>query len=729
MVFFKGKNRDAETAPATGGGVGTETLEAPVAAVVETVAAAPAGRKKLKPGEMLASVINESTPSAAVEMLKENTAFALPNGSSWVALGLPSANIGGLSSKQKSDADKGSIIELIKGGQIATVATADMLSDEVFGIIPTLDTLSRVVEYSLLKKAKYVWITLSLTPSGDLLANPIADTDYETALAVAEGNKSLSQVLPEVWAWAGGSPVEVITPVAPVAVVDESEPELAGGGTVTPLEDPYDNPFGAEIDYNALEGEAEDEGDLDDGSDAEVEPEAEDEVQPQWVQEQGHEEEGADDEPYLDPDRVVNTGEVKDMISRRFLNSDLGLEIDLSTFEANFNTSAPAISFPLEDGATDWLGRQVNQLSRQANTELAQLHFANLDELRELYVSLMSQHIEAVIDHVSPDREGSYYSELMKAAKKGLAERQANAPALVSGLRKELDERYEREATSMGKQAAEQAIVLYRRQNRARHERELAEINANGTAAAEEVFDGEQQIILEYRRKDADGRIDIGTTKILEVLMERQMHNRASEEELLKGWSAQMMAFVDDNRKADVARADALSEKLSRESQVEVVKAEHAARIQELRAEHDAKVAATETEMQRLRSDAVIELTARQASYEHNLSLEKVKTESAEGRVAVLFQQMSTIESTIEKSWEKQVALLEAENRSYAQEQARSAKFFSWSNKTMVGLLIAVFLAALAVGFIFGSNWDGSQRAVATATALMGDPGALPFLE
>lgn len=715
MAFFKGRTRGNENSAAAGGGVGTDTLEAP------EVAAPP--RKKLKPGEMLASVINESTPSAAVEMLKENTLFALPNGHSWVALGLPSANIKGLSSKFKSDADKGSIIELIKGGQISTVATSDMLSDEVFGIIPTVDTLSRVGEYSLLTNAKYVWITLSQAPSGDLLANPIAETDYAAALRIANGDITLAEVLPEVWAWAGGALPDEATPemdVAPVVAAVEShdEPLLVEAAPV----DPFDDPFGdAPIDYNSLEG-GDDEGDL-------AEDDGDDEDDP-WVPPADEAGEAPEEEYYEnEPDRVVNTAEVQSMISRRFLNSDLNLEIDLSTFEANFNTSAPAISFPLEDGATDWLGRQINQLSRQANTELAQLHFANQDELRELYVSLMSQHIETVIEHVSPDRDGSYYSELMKAAKKGLAERLASSPAQVSSLRKELDERYEREANSLGKQAAEQAIVLYRRQNRARHERELAEINTNSTQAAEEVFDGEQQIILEYRVKDAEGRIDLGTTKILEVLMERQLHNRVAEEEMVKDWSAQMMTFIDDNRKSDVARADVLADKLSRENQVKGLKAEHKARVKELRSEHEANVARLGADMQKLRAEAVAELSARQDSYEHTLSMEKLKTESAEGRVAVLFSQMQNLEGTIEKSWERQIGFLEAENRSYAEEQVRSAKIFGWSNKIMVGLVIVAFLAALAVGFIVGNNWDGSQQvAASTATALLGASEGLPFL-
>ena len=109
--------------------------------------------------EHLASVVPETTTSAAIDLMRTADHFALPGGTAWAVPLLAASDIGGLSKKNNRDPDKGSIIEDISGDRIATVATPDMLEAEIFGIIPTTDTLATVSEYTLLTGASY---TLSL---------------------------------------------------------------------------------------------------------------------------------------------------------------------------------------------------------------------------------------------------------------------------------------------------------------------------------------------------------------------------------------------------------------------------------------------------------------------------------------------------------------------------------------------------------------------------------------
>lgn len=707
MVFRK-KNRGAEEA---GGSVATETESGGGVAV----ATAP---KKRKPQEMLSSVVKESTVGAAVALLRENEPFALPGGKSWVVLALPVEGIGGLSMKQKNDEAKGSLIELITADEITTVATLEMLESETFGIIPSSKTLARMDEFSLLKNAPYLWVVLTQNLEGELSADPVADATYAQAVSVSAGHSSLAQILPHVWTLSGGEDNGGAAAASDVTAPASSDEPLEDAEQVSD----DDNPFGdvaddgEPIDYNELadsENDSFDAGDIDDfeqqlddqdggidgaGDGADHAPAAED---------QAH---------YVD-DRVVDEEEVRASIARRFLSSDLDLEIDLETFEVNFNTATPVITFPLEEEATDWLGRQVNQLARQANTELEHLHRSNEDALRELYVQLMSQHVERVIVDVSPEREGSYYNRLMQAAKDDLTDRQKSGPEEVSALRKELNERYEAEAATRGRQAAEQAILRYKEQNRPRHERELAEVGLTNERASEEFYNGAQQTILDLRRKDAMARMDLGKTKILEVLMERQQEHRAAEEELLRGWSSQMMKFIDENRKVDIARSEALADQLSRDNQIETLKAEHAARVQELRAEQEARVNQLDEEILKVRNEAVTELKTREEVWNHTLSLEKQKTASANSRVQDLINQFDQLGPTLESQYKKQIETLKEDKESYSLELDRASKIQSRANKIMVVLIIVLTLAALAVGFIVGSVVTDSKAEPAAASA------------
>lgn len=713
-MAFRKKNRGAEV----GGSTAVETETGGGVAV--------ATKKKRKPQELLTSVIKESTVGAAVALMRDNERFALPNGTSWVVLGVRAEAIGGLSMKHKNDEAKGSIIELITADEIHTVATMEMLEVDTFGIIPSEKTLGRMDEFSLLKNAPYIWVVMTQTPENTLSAEPVADATYADACDVSRGSTPISEILPEVWSWGEG---------AADGAPDMTFLSTGGGSVDEPLiggaagfDDAADNPFlGAgtsddaepAIDYNELS-----DGDAPAfGSEFEQEFEQEFDSTPEPV---------VTVSPVVIPealpgvdrvvDRVVDETEVRASIARRFLSTDLNLEIELDTFEINFNTNSPVIVFPLEEGDTDWLGTQINQLARQANTEMEQLHSNNKDALRELWVSLMSQHAEQVIVDVSPDREGSYYHRLMTAAKDDLADRRKDGPMEVAALRRELNERYEGEAATRGRQAAEQAVLRYKEQNRARHERELAEVGLASERASEEFFDGTQQVILNTRRKDAMARMDLGRTKILELLVERQQEQRDAEEALLKSWSAEMTRVLDDHRKDDIARSEALAEQLSRSTEIDALNAAHAERVQELRSEQAERIALLNKEGQKIRDEAVAELDRREQEWRHQISLEQVNTTSATNRANDLISQFAQFTTTVNGQHSLQVASLESDKSARSRE-ARAA------TKMMTILIILIGVAALAVGFIVGSAVTGAPvdpSAAAAGVASWLGAGALP---
>lgn len=715
---------------------GAEAAETSVAESSGGVAVAEVSGKKAKkrkPHDLLSSVVKESTVGAAVALMRESPNFALPDGCSWVVLGLQAQDIGGLSMKQKGDEAKGSIIELISADQIHTVATLEMLESETLGIIPEANTLERMAEFSLLKNAPYLWVVMTKTPEGTLAANPVEKTTYAAAVDVAEGHARIAQLLPEVWAWAGGEDAgdgEEVTDNSTAPAADDPFHEDAGFGAEE------GSPFGADVelppeepvDYAALAAkEFEADEPLSGGDFGEFEKQFAD---------------GLDEDPvpaavpaaFADTtapradERVVDEAEVRSSIARRFLSSDLDLRVDLEAFETNFATGAPAVSFPVDEQATDWLGQQVNIMARQANTELAHLHRSNVDELRNFWVSLMSRHTEQVISDVSPEREGSYYHRLLAAAKLDLDERRQKGPEEVSAMRQQLVDRYESEAAARGRQAAEQAVARYKDQNRARLEREIAEVGLNNEQASEEFFEGAKQIILETRRRDAEARMDLGMTKVMDVVIERQQAHRDAEEELLRRWSAQMTQFLDDNRKNDVARSEALAEELSRSTRIEQLNAEHAARIELLRQEQADKIAELDREMNLVREAAIEELSGRERDWNNQLAAAEQKTDAANTRIQDLLSQFNTHSAALEEQYSGQIKALKADKKSVERQMKQTERVQSRMNKMLVLVVVVLALAALLVGFIVGTTVGAASAApVGAAAGLLFDTaGVLP---
>ena len=738
MIFGRKKDKKQDT----------ETPAAAEDVQVTSGASKPTGQKKRKPAELLSSVVNESTIGASIDILKRNEAFALPNGTAWVGLLLSVDDIGGLSQKQKGDATKGSIIELIAADKIQVVATRAMLDEEFLGIVPTTETLDRMDEYRLLTTARYYWSVFRSEDGDELIADTVNDSTatYAEAVAISRGEKALSEVLPDVWAWGGGISEPSLSVSAPL------EPELAvvgassgSSGSLAPEAD--SDPLGGAftfgedtaVDYAAL---AEDEGHSEDTeADTDDEPSLnfDESFEAQFTEDNDNDENTdldtswqADSEAtdeaktgeeatagyfqYVEAnrDRVVDEQEVRDTIARRFLSSDLDLVVDLAEFDRVFATDAVAISLDIAEDRSDWLGSQVAQLSRQANAELALLHQGHTDDLREKFVQTMAVHL------VSDDIPASQFAKLMEGAKKDFEAKRAAAPQEVSTQRREINARFEAAATSRADQASAHARATYEDKNRPKLERDLAEVGLDLDRRHEEQYAHDRQTVLTMRRRDANVRMDLGTNRVFEYLREQQADQREAEQALLARWNAQLSRFIDDNRKNDMARADVLGQQLARENQVEVLKLEHAARLKEIGEERLHVEGRLEQELIRNREEALAQLTSRQTEWNSTLLLERERTRSGSALADQLSAQVEALGAKYEDQYKGRIATLESDKASYALDLDRSHKTQKRANLIVVVLVIVLTLAALLVGVIVGFALNGSLPVAPSGFAVLG---------
>lgn len=716
-------------------GAPAETPEASAetqdAAVVET---AEPKTKKRKRNERLVSVVNESAPGAAIDLLKQNRNFELPQDDSWVVLLLAtdSKEFGGLSQKQKGDEAKGSIIQLISSDQIQVVVTANMLEQEFLGIVPTTETLDRMSEYALLTEAGYFWAKLFSKDGGETLdVTPLSAATYTEAVAVAKGNKHLKDVVPEAWGHSGlptgDQPTEAMAAVA--ADEPETEPEEAPvsdeeyAAGVNPdgevhEEDPLGDAVAPEgvapeddgaVDYEAMAAEDDDDESLPFDDDAN-----EDEDEGPDVLDDGLDEEGveSDEDNYAryveaNRDRVVDEDEVRNTIARRFLDGDLDLTVDLEPFETIFATDLAPVVMEVDDSATDWLGSQVAQLSRQANIQLEQLHRNNVDELRGLFAETMSLHAEKVIQSVSPDKEGTKYKSLLDSAKQDFSDLKKESSAESTRQRAELKKRFDEEAEERGDQARAHAVAQFRNANRPRFEQDVADVSAGIDRRNEERLDHDRKTIMDMRAREATTRMDLGASRTIERLIERQQEQREDVAELTKTLTDEIRVFIDENRKNDVARAETLADQLSRSNQLSEVKAEHDAQVERLQAENADRVRRLEAELEANGKTALAELEKRDNEWRYSVDLEKGRVESANATIATLNHQLSEVSVSTENQYKRQIDDLEAQRDSYSEAMDRSNRSHASWSKAVTLLVLLIGVVAIMLGVIIGWSWGG----------------------
>ncbi|KII26780.1 hypothetical protein M707_25850 [Arthrobacter sp. AK-YN10] len=404
---------------------------------------------------------------------------------------------------------------------------------------------------------------------------------------------------------------------------------------------------------------------------------------------------------------LENQEQVREVIARRFLSEDLDLDVRLDEFNATFAIGAPVVQIEVPQGATEWLGDQVAQLNRQANADLAQLRWAHEDELRTLYVNLMSAHVEQVIRDVATDREGSRYKALKDGTEAAHRERESEKEQRIRTRKAEIVQDYEAQAKKLAQQAALQAEIQYKERNRSRMEREQADAVAEIERVLENSYSHDRQEILRVRRSDAALKMQVGTTRIFEVLAEKQKAYLEAEEQRLGQWKAEIQRIVDDNRKADIAQAEALAEHQRTTDEIGVLRREQEALLESIRNEHADRIRRMEDELDRNRKDAITQMQAREAEWQHSLSLEKEKTDSATQRNTDLLQQMEVVEDSVKRRYEARLEEMAADKESYASELARASEIQSRYNKMLIALIVALPMLGGLAGFIGGAAMGG----------------------
>lgn len=712
--------------------------------VDEQVAVAPVPDKKAQKAEAkkakdsLALVIDETEPGAALDLIRNNERWTLPNGVG-VILSLPvdapieEGGIGGLGKvSSKGDENKGSILQRIADDKIQVLMTQDMLRHNILGIIPTEQSLSPegMGEYTLFDKAIFMLTSVD-TRDGSLVVNPVhydestktidvpvGDVDTITlaqAQAVGSGAVALSSLIPSLWRRLGGEvdtesepedlvediPVPAPNPAAPVNNADESLENVDNLPNFDP-DEVLDEPLEDELPFDES-SYGDDDADIDDpfknldvASDADTESESVEDV-PEVA-------ENSIPAPVVD-NRVFDRDAVRNTMARRFLDEDLGFTVDMTPFETLFGREADEASrFSLDHLDDDnWLDGQIKLLSQQANDALAQQRRRDINELRDLYFSLVSNTGDEIAAKMST-RSGAdnVWAQTLAEADANADKSRANLVDIIGAQRAAIIAKYEKEREDHAQARAVEERSLYDVKHKPGLDRQLSEIEPNLQTTIDEDHTLRRHRILDARKQSAQASFDAALTRVMDHLIQKRSEQVAREAELMEQFRDEMGAFLDENRKEDIARAEALREQLSRQNIVEQKTAEFAAREKELReqikrereeAQKRALAAQEETNklIERMRLD-----------HEAALAQAKAKIERANERTKEEAARVNVVRDEISRQFESQVSSLQLDKQMMMDQMDRENVVAKRANGLYIALAVLVALAFLALGVIAG---------------------------
>lgn len=618
----------------------------------------------------------------------------------FVGLYMPFENIGGLSAKDKSDESKGSILNLINSGSISVLFNPQLRDEDAVIFIPNRDTVQRMQEFVLLNKADYT--ICFVDPQTGQLEKTDVHMDLNKIQKYADGGLSIgtdpavSELLAD--ARLDDEPEVITSPVVDVQESfirddddDEDEPEsssvaakptetLSGEVPQAPPDEDFDDP-----DDEAYGGGDEDEDDSDftpDDSD-QVDDMQEDEIQEQV-------------ENQVEQDIIVNPELSVLAAQRRFFNDDLTRELTTAGLD---QTLAPQLIFkPLEKRPGGWLDDQMNAMIDLANQELYALHQANIVTVRQKYLDTMAEAYESEMRIISDPSPDPRYAKMQSVRQEHLTK----LPAEIDAERQRAAERFEQRVKEAGESARLRAENDYRERYRWTHEEELQAIETKMKAGMDVSYEKSLAELKEILKKEVQVKLDDLDTVQIHACVDLYAELSQKEAAMFEDHKARILAFLEENRQADIARVKALEEEHIRTNKVEVLEKEYAEKVNAMREEFDARVATLNQDIQAMQQRHADDLEVKDREMAKLSVKHKADSEVQQERIDRLLNDITSLDDKKAQEFAGQMNNLIAERDSYSQKYDMLVKFQRKGNRLAAALCAIAILAALAVGAWIG---------------------------
>ena len=654
----------------------TQSTEAPVKAT-----------KKKKKKDGMASILHESVLETALDEFSNNTAFIVKHDGedTPVGLWLDTNDIGGISKKDNKNEDKGSMIECINSGRIKTLITMELMEQECLVFIPDAITIDAMYEFGLLEDVSYRLCYVATDGSIELTDVSVRLDDIKSIMENDEnitkllGNEEEEEVMDDM---NDEETEEEIDISESVDDEDISEMDESGFNEETDMSEPDD------IDVNDLFT------DNSDSSDVSLEPEYESEEELNKESKEEVQEESV--LPNEIPDAMV-----KEAIIRKFYSDDLGLEVSTEPFDSQFLHTNDYIPFD-ENRGEGWLNEYLNQMSKEANTEMRRLHQDNLFKMRERYFKLISEHCEQIYKDLDIMNGNNNYGKIYTQLLQYKVDEGNKLESRTQERKNELNQAWEQKLNQEAEEGARAAKKQYYDRYHRQHEEELYNVQLNLADEIEANFQQEVRAMHDERRREAAKRLDYGINETLAEISTMYSKVLKSEHAHYQKLRDNMAAFLDNHRKDEVARTEALAEELRQSQKADAIMTEYAEKMKEMSAEFDAKRVALQSDIEVMERNTAQKIKEKEEEHDNRMAEMQRRNDDLQGQVDKLLQQFATLDEIKNKEYASRINELVNERSAWEDKCNHVIDIHKRSN-LISGFLVGVaIVAALAIGYIAG---------------------------
>ena len=667
-------------------------------------------------------LLHETVWETTVDICNANPLFIVTRDDEkfFVGLYMPFSEIGGLSKKDAKQESKGSIVGQINHGQISVMNTQALIEKNAVVFLPTESTLSNMAEFSLLGDTanyEYCFINadtgeLELTGIKTKLAGvqelhmdgrhvgllpsirKLVDAVDEAAVSKPKASGSSSSGPISVPSASSDSGPVAVPPAMQEMVLRDDDEDDEDERTIGE----EDIPTGEEAMYGSVEDDS-------DGSDFENEepvqqessgPRADDEFSGDMLSDAEDDLTLGSSSDAVAPDVEYTAEDTQRALRRKFFNDNLDEELTTAPLD---QALADVIPFkPIPYKPSGWLNEQINARLVAMNQELNQLHQSNLAQVRQRYLDGI---VQAYLDTMSAV-EAFDSSDEYKSLKESKDTYLENSTADVEKRREALKEEFEKNAKDAGEQARSEAEHRYRERYHWELEQRLAAVESEVVGSVEASFEVIVAKKKQAIRQEKMTELDTKHQELIEACCDQFAKLMEDEEALRKVHEEGLQQFLEDNRKDEVTRTQALLEEQSRDDRVARIQKEYEGHVAELKKEFDALAEAHKHNLQTLREHHADELTAQENVHRRDVAIYASDNQRQQSRIDQLTSSLTELDEKKNQEYAAKISELEAQRDAVEAKYQDVVNAQRKGNRLMIAIAAITAMLFLAVGVLIG---------------------------
>lgn len=632
----------------------------------------------------LEEIVAESVVANVLQEARDNGLLVVDG--RIVGLYIDTEQIGGLSKKQNTDEDRGRFINAVKSSQITVFGTQELLQENKLVLVPNEDEIELLLEYPFL-----------LEQNGEDVLFQIVFLNEDGSIEFTNYEITLNDV------------ADCLANEKPLFSTLEEGSETEG--------EDYEPATSYEV-------ETEDAFEED-----EIELEDSEEYEDDYEYEEDSEEEDEDvrlsDEDFEEYETEVVFPEAVEETLKKRVYADIDLTVDMNAFEMAYGDyKVPSLELLKErtgDDDSDWLVKQINMEIANANDELVQVRSHNVNRMREAYLGLMNEGYTKILHQADYNNEDGLFKKQLDAIREDEDVKRAEVDGDINDRHREMDAEYEEDRQLEIERLTQAWTQKY------------DALNKPSLQARKDSYEMNRR--LELQGAFEDGRRDLDTQRVsmiydtarryelnvADLMKDKFSECLASERDVYEKGLARVRALLDDNRKHDIARVDALRRELEIQNRVENLEKEHAQKLESMKAEMELAKANAEQNLQA--KDAHLA----QVVSEKDENIARLATELSE--VKTLAQ--TELDELIQKHREalkfkddlhvQEVGRLTEQANVWKSEADRQYTLNKRGTFTIIAIFAVIAVAVAVIGFLLGMKFQADSSMVPKTAQAVSD--------